>query len=79
MAHEREVAGIRCTEVLALLADYIDGDLPDHRRRQIDEHLAGCSWCEDFGGAYGALVTGLRELGAPAPTPPLDPAPPKVE
>lgn len=68
MAHDREVAGIRCGEVLAQLSDYVDGDLSAEARARIDAHLAGCDWCENFGGAFANVVAEIRrELRAPDP------------
>jgi anti-sigma factor RsiW len=60
MAEDREVAGIRCFEVLGRLSDYLDGELDGAARRQIDAHLAGCTWCEQFGGHMGQVVGRLR-------------------
>lgn len=60
MAEDREVAGIRCFEVLGLLSDYLDGELPPASRAQVDAHLAGCTWCEQFGGHMGQVVSRLR-------------------
>lgn len=60
-AHDRSVAGIRCTEVLADLSDYFDGELSDRRAQQIEAHLAGCDWCERFGGDFSAAITALRQ------------------
>lgn len=60
MPDEREVGGIRCGEVLAVLGDYVDGELVPSRRAQVDAHLAGCDWCERFGGSMAGLVGQLR-------------------
>lgn len=69
-AHDREVAGIRCTEVLALLDDYVDGQLDPPTRATVDGHLAGCDWCERFGGQYAHLVASVRKtLTTPSPVP----------
>lgn len=57
---DREVGGLRCRDVLAGLSDYLDGDLPNDVRARVDEHLAGCSNCERFGGRVGAIVGTLR-------------------
>jgi anti-sigma factor RsiW len=68
MAHDREVAGIRCTQVLSLLSDYVDGDIADTDRRRVEAHLRGCDWCARFGGQFSDTVVGLREqLRDPAP------------
>ena len=68
MAHDREVAGIRCSQVLEHLSDYIDGEVTQADRRRIEDHLRGCDWCETFGGRFGATVRELRmQLGPPDP------------
>jgi anti-sigma factor RsiW len=54
------IAGLRCTEVLADLSDYIDGQLTPERRGQIEAHLRACAACERFGGRFGAAVAALR-------------------
>ena len=70
MAHDRDVAGIRCMEVLALLSDYLDDELEADRRHTVEAHLSGCDWCARFGGEVGETVRRLREeLGAPEPAP----------
>ena len=69
-AHDQDVGGIRCMQVLELLADYIDDDASAEDRRRIEAHLQGCRWCERFGGAYAQTVASLRStLKAQAPTP----------
>lgn len=37
-----------CKEVLALLSDYLDFELPPEACDQIEHHLAECSPCEEF-------------------------------
>ena len=70
MAHDRVVAGIRCSEVLAELSDYVDGDLSKGRNVQVEAHLADCDWCERFGGEFAGTVKALRGALAEAPRPP---------
>lgn len=65
MAIEREVAGMRCSEVLDLLSDYLDGDLAPERRAQLAAHLQGCDACERFGGIFGSALRALRQEAAP--------------
>lgn len=60
MKSERLIAGLRCSEVLANLSDYIDGQLSPERRAQIEAHLRGCAVCERFGGQFGKVVAALR-------------------
>lgn len=69
-AHDREVGGLRCTDVLEHLPDYLDGTLPADRVARVEAHLAGCDWCERFGGDYADVVRALRaRLGAPTAPP----------
>lgn len=71
LPHEREVAGLRCGEVLELLSDYLDDTLPPDPRQRVEEHVRGCEVCERFGGEYAAAVRALRrQLGAAPPVPP---------
>lgn len=67
MARDREVAGIRCFEVLERLSDYLDDELTPAERARVDAHLADCDWCERFGGAMGRAVGALRSGLAPTP------------
>lgn len=68
MDGERVVGGLRCRDVLGDLSDYLDGQLPDVRREQIDAHLRGCPNCERFGGEFGAAIAALRRsLASPEP------------
>ena len=71
MAKERNVAGITCGEVLERLGAYVDGELHPAERAQIDAHLAGCNWCEEFGLGYAKTVSALRsQLSQAAPLSP---------
>lgn len=72
MAHDRDVAGIRCSAVLDRLPDYLEDELSPADRAQVEAHLRGCSWCESFGGAYASLVATLREQLATAEAPDAD-------
>ncbi|MBK9519457.1 MAG: zf-HC2 domain-containing protein [Anaeromyxobacter sp.] len=57
---EQVVAGLSCSEVLALLSDYLDGDLPAAARGQVEAHLRGCEGCTRFGGEFTTTVRALR-------------------
>ena len=68
MAHDREIGGMWCREVLDHLPDYLDGEVDDETKARIEAHLHGCDWCERFGGQYAQTVGELRSLLAtPAP------------
>ena len=57
---DKVVAGISCGQVLANLSDYLDDELPPGSRRQIEDHLRGCSECARFGGELRSTVRALR-------------------
>jgi anti-sigma factor RsiW len=61
MTIERNVAGMRCGEVLEELSDYLDGELVQARRAQVEDHLHGCDVCERFGGAFTAAIRALHQ------------------
>lgn len=65
MKGEREVAGLRCSEVLEALGDYLDGALSASRKATIDAHLSGCDICERFGGEYASVVQALKAAAGP--------------
>ena len=67
---ERTVAGLRCSEVLARLSDYIDGELDAAEVKDVEEHLLGCPNCERFGKNFGSMVVSLRS--APESAQPVD-------
>ena len=67
---ERTVAGLRCSEVLARLSDYIDSELDAAEVKHVEEHLLGCPNCERFGKNFGSMVVSLRR--APNTARPVD-------
>ena len=62
MIGEREVAGLRCSQVLERLSDFLDGELPESERQSVVAHLAGCDTCARFGGQMADSVASLRSV-----------------
>jgi anti-sigma factor RsiW len=72
MDADRLIAGLRCSDVLADLSDYLDGGLSEARRAQVEAHVRGCDNCDHFGRRFAETIALLRDrLGA---SPPLEPA-----
>jgi anti-sigma factor RsiW len=69
---ERNVGGLRCSKVLALLSEYVDGELDESVVAKVENHLRGCPNCERFGRNFGSMVISLREESQPSPDAPLD-------
>ena len=67
---ERTVAGLRCSEVLAGLSEYIDGELDAATVTRVEAHLLGCPNCERFGKNFGSIVVAVR--GAADTVEPVD-------
>jgi predicted anti-sigma-YlaC factor YlaD len=51
-----------CKEVLALLSDYLDFELPPGACDEIEHHLAECSPCEEFAESLRKTVTLCRSF-----------------
>jgi anti-sigma factor RsiW len=62
-----------CREVVALLIDYVDGDLPPDRREEFERHMCGCLPCFVYLETYQATIRLTRAL------PRCDPLPPEFE
>ncbi len=65
-AENRSIAGLFCTDVLARLSAYLDGELAGSEVAQLRAHVGACRTCERFGGRFAAAVQQLRE-SEPAP------------
>ncbi len=61
MSMEREVSGLRCSEVLLGLTDFLEGTLPSGEIGRIQAHLAGCDACARFGERFAQSIALLRE------------------
>lgn len=57
--------GLDCFHVLALLSDYLEGDLSDADKARVRAHVSACGVCESFGGVFAAAIGTLRQDAAP--------------
>lgn len=53
---------IGCPECVELLADYIDGSLPQDQTALLEWHLDGCPPCVAFVNTYKGTVNAARRL-----------------
>ena len=51
-----------CPRIVSLLSDYIDGRLPVDVRRDLEQHLSGCSECTTFVDTFRSTVALLQSL-----------------
>jgi len=50
-----------CTEVLEMLSDYLNLELPADACKQIAHHLSGCQPCEEFAASLRRTVDLCRQ------------------
>ena len=53
---------VRCQEVIDLLMDYLEGELPSPRAAALKAHLDGCSPCLAFLNTYRSTIQVSRQL-----------------
>ncbi len=51
-----------CSQIVALLVDYVEGRLSEARRTQLERHLAGCGSCAAALNTYRSTVSLLGSL-----------------
>ena len=61
-----------CASGIELLADYLEGLLPDDLRRDIESHVTGCPRCTAFLAAYRETPRILRDATAVTLPPDLE-------
>ena len=52
----------KCRDIVALLADYLDGSLDPATARSLQAHLEGCTPCIAFVNTYKGTVKAARHL-----------------
>jgi anti-sigma factor RsiW len=59
-----------CIEIVELLIDYVEGELPEERRQEFERHMCGCLPCFVYLETYQATIRLTRSLPKSAPLPP---------
>ncbi|HMF12034.1 MAG TPA: zf-HC2 domain-containing protein [Gemmataceae bacterium] len=60
-----------CRELVELLLDFLDGELPDDRRQLLETHLALCPPCLAYLETYKVTIRLTRRLPNEPPPPEL--------
>jgi anti-sigma factor RsiW len=60
-----------CRELVDLLIDFLDGDLPEERRRILETHLSLCEPCLKYLETYKVTIKLTRRLPDVPPPPEL--------
>ena len=60
---------VRCTELVEVVTDWMEGALTDDERLQVEAHLAICPHCTDYVAQIRRSIDVLRETPRPAPRP----------
>ena len=55
-----------CRQLVELVADYLDGLLPENVMANVEAHLAGCDGCTAYVSQIRQTMAELRRLGKPA-------------
>ncbi len=53
--------GMRCSEVLAKLSEFLDGGLAAGERGAIEAHVRVCPDCTRFGGVFATVLGRFRQ------------------
>lgn len=53
---------MRCKEVIELICDYLEGDLPEDVKKELEEHLNLCKPCIGFLRTYSATSRICKEV-----------------
>ena len=51
-----------CRDAVALMADYLDGALPDADRARLETHLDGCPHCSEYLAQMRATIDALGRV-----------------
>jgi len=67
MDGNRLVGDLWCTDVLAGLSEYLDGELPPETADKVEQHLKGCPNCKRFGADMAAMLGSFSTLSQQIP------------
>jgi anti-sigma factor RsiW len=53
---------VACRQVVELVTDYLEGDLPEPLRAAVERHLSECPHCVDYVEQMRATAAALRQV-----------------
>ena len=53
---------IECRDVMVLLGDYCDNELPPSLKGRLDAHISGCDYCQELKQGYKLTIDLAKEL-----------------
>jgi anti-sigma factor RsiW len=54
---------VTCKELIAFIADYLEGALPEAEREVFERHLDECPYCVDYLSSYRSTIELAAALG----------------
>lgn len=66
------MAGLTCSQVMAVLSEVVDGAIAPELGAQVEAHVAGCGHCARFGREFVTLLEAMRRQLARADDVPAD-------
>jgi anti-sigma factor (TIGR02949 family) len=61
---DRGPGDMTCADVVELVSDYLDGNLPESEAERVAVHLVGCPGCQAYFEQVRATSAGVREVEA---------------
>jgi anti-sigma factor RsiW len=53
---------LTCRELVELLIDFVDGEMPPEQRKRLEDHICGCTPCDAYVQTYRLTVQVTRRL-----------------
>lgn len=61
-----EKPSLSCRDIRTVYGDRVDNDLPRSLADRVDEHVAGCTSCQEFDLSYKLVIRLAKEISPPA-------------
>jgi anti-sigma factor RsiW len=58
------MSDMTCIELVDVITEYLDGDMPPDGRARFEHHLAGCPFCTDYVAQMRGTIARMGTLAA---------------